>query len=334
MSNCERAVKSHCNLVVGVDGGGTKTEAVVGAIVDNGSIRAMGRGTAGPANLQSRTAADAWHQCLAAIRSAVDNCCQEDRRRFGCELNTFTFSNGLFAMAGAGSRPHAEAFERQIIASSQVDHLLVTHDARPLVGGATQADCGIALIAGTGSFSYCRTADGIEDRCGGWGYLYGDEGSGYSLGIAGLRAAVMAHDGRGSPTELTSGLKNWLGQSDVPGWLTELRTWDRDQIAGAAKIVCQCASGGDETAIRLIDQAAAALAHHLATLWSRQFRGQSTDIVLAGGLLVGNEFLRSKVIDTFVASGCKTGSVTVVERSSDAMICMLERMSTRDDGTA
>lgn len=334
MSNSERAAKSRCNLVVGIDGGGTKTEAVIGAIIDGGSIRAIGRGTAGPANLQSRTAADAWHQCLAAIRSAVDDCCQEDRRQFGCELNTFTFVKGLFAMAGAGSRPHAEAFEHQIIASSQLNNLLVTHDARPLVGGATQADCGIALIAGTGSFAYCRTADGIEDRCGGWGYLYGDEGSGYSLGIAGLRAAVMADDGRGSPTELVSGFKNWLGQSDIPGWLTELRTWDRDQIAGAAKIVCQCASGGDETAIRLIDQAAEALAHHLTTLWNRQFRGQSTDIVLAGGLLVANEFLRSKVIDTFVASGCKTGSVTVVQRSSDAMIRMLERMCMRNDDAA
>jgi N-acetylglucosamine kinase-like BadF-type ATPase len=229
-------------------------------------------------------------------------------------------------MAGAGSRPHADAFMQQIVQSSLVTKPTLTHDARPLVGGGTESDSGIALIAGTGSFSYCRTADGIEDRCGGWGYLYGDEGSGYSLGIAGLRAAVMAHDGRCPPTQLLSGFQEWLG-NDVPRWLTELRNWDRDQVAGAAKIVCQCASSGDKTALRLIDQAADALAQHLATLWNRQFFGETSDIVLAGGLLVGNDFLRTKVIDSFLASGCKAGTVTLVQRSSDAMIRMLERMS-------
>ena len=332
MTNTGPAVNSlntQCELVVGIDGGGTKTEAVIGAIGYDGTIRPLGRGTAGPANLQSRTAGDAWQQCVAAIDCAIQDCCPEDQHQVRYHWESYPFSTGLFAMAGAGSQPHADAFLQQIVASGKVANPTVTHDARPLVGGGTQADCGIALIAGTGSFAYCRTADATEDRCGGWGYLYGDEGSGYALGIAGLRAAVMAHDGRTAPTELVNGFRNWLGESDIPRWLTELRTWDRDQIAGSAKIVCQCASAGDETAIRLIDHAAESLACHLATLWNRQFCGQSSDIVLAGGLLVGNEFLRAKVIDSFLASGCKAGAVMVVERSSDAMIRMLERICLR-----
>jgi len=329
MTNTGSAVNSQFELVVGIDGGGTKTEAVIGAIGYDGTIRALGRGTAGPANLQSRTAADAWQQCMAAIECAIKGCSPDDQHQVRIHWETYPFSTGLFAMAGAGSQTHADAFMQQVVASCRVANPTVTHDARPLVGGGTQADCGIALIAGTGSFSYCRTADAAEDRCGGWGYMYGDEGSGYSLGIAGLRAAVMAHDGRSKPTELVHGFRNWLGENDIPRWLTELRTWDRDQIAGAAKIVCQCASSGDETAIRLIDQAADSLAQHLTTLWNRQFNGQTADIVLAGGLLVGNEFLRVKVIDSFLAAGCKTGAVTVVERSSDAMIRMLERMCLR-----
>lgn len=329
MTNTGFTGDSWYDLVVGIDGGGTKTEAILGVLGGDGTIRPLGRGTAGPANLQSRTAGDAWQQCLAAIDSAIEDCCPDDQQHVRFHLETEPFSTGLFAMAGAGSESHADAFMQQIIASCRVAGPTVTHDARPLVGGATHADCGIALIAGTGSFAYCRTADGTEDRCGGWGYLYGDEGSGYSLGIAGLRAAVMAHDGRTKPTELLCGFRDWLGESVIPRWLTELRTWDRDQIAGAAKIVCQCASGGDETAIGIIDQAADALAQHLTTLWTRQFCGKASDIVLAGGLLVGNEFLRAKVIDSFLAAGCKTGAVTVVKRSSDAMIRMLARMCLR-----
>lgn len=334
MTNIDAAAISQSELVVGIDGGGTKTEAVIGAILPDGSIRPLGRGTAGPANLQSRTAADAWHQCTAAIKCAIDDCRPDDQHQVRLHWETYPFTTGLFAMAGAGSQPHADAFLQQIVASSRVANPTVTHDARPLVGGGTRSDSGIALIAGTGSFCYCRTADGTEDRCGGWGYLYGDEGSGYSLGIAGLRAAVMAYDGRSKPTDLVNGFRDWLGESDLPRWLTELRTWDRDQIAGAAKIVCQCASSGDETAIGLIDQAAESLGLHLTTLWNRQFAGKSSDIVLAGGLLVGNQFLREKVIDSFLSSGCKPGAVTVIERSSDAMIRMLERMCLRKEGTA
>ncbi|HBJ37259.1 MAG TPA: hypothetical protein DDZ51_21385 [Planctomycetaceae bacterium] len=329
MTNTGSAVKSQCELVVGMDGGGSKTEAVIGAIGYDGTIRPLGRGTAGPANLQSRNANDAWQQCIAAIECAIEDCCPDDQYQVRMHWESYPFSTGLFAMAGAGSQPHADAFMQQIVASCRVANPTVTHDARPLVGGGTQADCGIVLIAGTGSFAYARTADGTEDRCGGWGYLYGDEGSGYALGLAGLRAAVMAFDGRTKPTELVDGFRNWLGENDVPRWLTELRSWDRDQIAGAAKIVCQCASGNDETAIGLIDQAAQSLAQHLTTLWNRQFCGQASDIVLAGGLLVGNESLRTKVIHCFLESGGKTGGVTVVERSSDAMIRMLERMCLR-----
>lgn len=327
MTNQISAVKSRWELVVGIDGGGTKTEAVVGCIGSTGAITPLGRGSAGPANLQSRTADDAWQQCIAAIQSAIDDCVQDKRNDVLAHSAEIPFSLGLFAMAGAGSKPHADAFLARIVASGKIVRPIVTHDARPLVGGGTEHDCGIALIAGTGSFSYCRTTDGTEDRCGGWGYLYGDEGSGYALAISGLRAAVMAYDGRNRPTSLVARFQQWLGQDDLPKWLTELRRWDRDQIAGAAKIVCQCASDGDPTAMRLIDQSAADLSQHLTTLWHRQFYGKQSDIVLAGGLLVGSDLLRGKVIQTFCESGCKPGIVTVVQRSSDAMIAMLQRMS-------
>jgi N-acetylmuramic acid 6-phosphate etherase len=323
-----RGATSHSRweLVVGIDGGGTKTEAVIGRVDQDKTILPLGRGTAGPANLQSRTADDAWQQCLAAIVSAISDCADEDRPAVQAIWDSATFSTGLFAMAGASSKPHADAFLNRIFAAGRITCPMITHDARPLIGGGTRQDCGIALIAGTGSFAYCRTADGTEDRCGGWGYLYGDEGSGYALGIAGLRAAVMAHDGRTRPTALVARFQEWLGQSDLPQWLTQLRCWDRDQIAGAAKIVCRCAAEGDQTAMSLIDQAATELAQHLTTLWIRQFQGERSDIVLAGGLLVGNEPLRQKVIDSFCGAGCQPSMITVVQRSSDVMIGMLQRI--------
>ena len=56
---------------------------------------------------------------------------------------------------------------------------------------------GVALISGTGSFAFGRNAGGDTARVGGWGFRFGDEGSGYALAVAGLRAACRWADGRG-----------------------------------------------------------------------------------------------------------------------------------------
>ena len=61
----------------------------------------------------------------------------------------------------------------------------------------------LALICGTGSIVYGRTVTGELLRAGGWGYLFGDEGSGYAIGIAALRAVMRAYDGRGRETLLS-----------------------------------------------------------------------------------------------------------------------------------
>ena len=61
---------------------------------------------------------------------------------------------------------------------------------------------------GQGPIVYGINADGKEARASGWGYLLGDEGSGYDIAIKGLRAVARAADGRGRPTELTHRILN------------------------------------------------------------------------------------------------------------------------------
>ena len=104
----------------------------------------------------------------------------------------------------------------------------------PLVLAAAAGNCtaeqvrvleGVAVISGTGSMAWGRDRTGNEQRCGGWGYLLGDEGSGYWLALEGLRAACRAADGSASRTALLPAFleKLQLGQpSDLIGMIYDL----------------------------------------------------------------------------------------------------------------
>lgn len=300
-------------LLVGVDGGGTKTEAVVGFREAAGELRVLGVGTAGPANLQTLTAEGAWEQCQLAI----------DRAFAGLGGTPDRLRAVAFAMAGEGSPPHRQAFINVLEASGRIEQFVVTHDARPLIAGGTPHDCGIALIAGTGSFAFCRTESGIEDRCGGWGYLYGDEGSGYALAVAGLRAAVSADDGRGPSTALVAAFAERLGEPDIRRWLASLRQWPPEKVAATAGVVCRVAAEGDPVAASLIDRTAAELARHLITLWQRQFADRAVDIVLTGGLLIAEEPIRQRTMDEFARLGGRGGGWRVIARPVETVPYLL-----------
>jgi N-acetylmuramic acid 6-phosphate etherase len=304
---------SDAAFLVGVDGGGSKTEAALGRCTAGGAIEVVARGTAGPANLRSMSAAAAWNECRHAIAEAFA----------AAGLASQPVAGIALAMAGAGSEPHREAFAQQVTGSGIAPRVVVTHDARPLIAGGTRGDCGIALIAGTGSLAYCRSHQGEELRCGGWGPLIGDEGSGYALAIGALRSAVAAWDGRGEATELLPRLRDWLGEAEIAQWPTRLQTWDRRQIAQGARIVSEAAAEGDTVASRLLDQTAAELANHLLTLWRRAFLEQPTELVFAGGLLVASERLRHRVLQRFGAGGGIIGATQVAEHPADLALQLL-----------
>lgn len=310
MSERQGIDDANAPLLVGVDGGGTKTVAVVGRRAADGQIECLSYGIAGPANIQTVSAEQAWAQCGLAIDRAFATLGSTPDR----------LDAVAFAMAGEGSPPHRQAFIAEVERSGRVGRLIISHDARPLIAGGTPNDCGIALIAGTGSFAYCRTAAGEEDRCGGWGYLYGDDGSGYAVAIAGLRAAVLAADGRGESTELLAALSDWIGETDARRWLPTLRRWNPEQVAAAAGVICRVAFSGDPVAARLVDQAGDDLAAHLITLWRRRFEGKPINIVLTGGLLIAEQPIRERVLAGFTAQGGICEGYRLITRPVDTVL--------------
>jgi glucosamine kinase len=142
--------------------------------------------------------------------------------------------------------------------------VVVLPDYAIALEGATGGSLGVLVIAGTGSIACGRDREGRLMRAGGWGYLLGDEGSGFWIGREALRAALAAKEGWGEPTLLTEMLAQALGTADAGEWLSALYRSQNPQslLAQLAPLVAEAAERGDIPATRILTDAA----HHMAGL--------------------------------------------------------------------
>lgn len=291
-------------LYLGIDGGGTATRAVV---VDCGGV-VRGRGTAGGAN-QEVIGADAAAEAIhAAARAALAEAGAEPPVRAA-----------WIGLAGVDSLDAAEVL-RPVLAPL-AGHLRITNDGElPL--GALPGGVGVALIAGTGSVVLGRNAAGRTARAGGWGHIFGDEGSGYALGVAALRAIARAADGRGEPTALTPAVLRVL-EVDMPTALIARvhHTWDRPEIARLALLVVAAAEAGDDVARAILLQAAGELADQVrAVMRARALDGPAggdhaqIPLALGGGMLLDAPAYRALVLEAL--GGEDTYSPVVLVRDA------------------
>jgi N-acetylglucosamine kinase-like BadF-type ATPase len=128
--------------------------------------------------------------------------------------------------------------------------------------GSLGAADGINIVAGTGSIAYGEWR-GARARAGGWGEVFGDEGSGYWIGIRGLQLFSRMSDGRLSPGPLLDALRRHLDlSSDLDLIGTVLSRWrgGRSQIAALAPVVASAARAGDTRAAAVLEDAGRELA--------------------------------------------------------------------------
>src|ERR1041384_2178791 len=174
------------NYLLGVDGGGTKTLALLGDLDGNG----LARGMSGPSNYN----AVGFEAACSALESAI----QLARKEY-----PGTISALCLGLAGAGRPDDIARFQNWASDKFPGTAVRVLSDAEVLLRAGSPSGPALVLICGTGSIVYGRTITGELIRAGGWGYLFGDEGSGYTIGIAALRAVMQSYDGRGPKTLLS-----------------------------------------------------------------------------------------------------------------------------------
>jgi N-acetylglucosamine kinase-like BadF-type ATPase len=251
-------------LVVGIDAGGSKTRAF--AVDRDGAV--VGRGAGGGANLLSSP--DPAGSIGAAVSEALAG----------------ATPLAVVLSCSGGDRPADREKGRgiltQIVGPSV--RIEVTHDAIAALYAGNPLGCGVVLIAGTGSIAFGRNDEGDEQRAGGWGYLIGDEGSGYWLGLEGLRAAAHHTDGRGAATSITTHLLRDLGAETFMDVIPQLygRPHPAPAVIAAVWAVGRAAAEADAIAVSIVQRGGHALARAASTV-AAGLRLTEGPVYLAGG---------------------------------------------------
>jgi glucosamine kinase len=265
-------------LVIGVDGGGTRTRAV---ILDADGVE-VGRAATGPALMNRQELPIDIDGVVSTVRSAA--------LAADFELPAAALCAGF---AGVGREQERQAVEEALGEHDLAKALRVVTDAEAAFFDAFRAGPGLLLIAGTGSVALGRAEDGRQARVGGWGLLLGDEGSAYEIGLRAMRAIARSADGRSEPTQLLAQFiadLSLIGPEDLIAWAAGA---GKKVIASLAPAVCDLAAAGDAAAAAIVSEAVASLATHVDALiaqlgpWS-----SSPGLALAGGLLAMDRPLR------------------------------------------
>lgn len=204
-------------------------------------------------------------------------------------------------VAGAAGRPERAAALAADLARAHAAPAVVTSDVVTSHAGALGGGPGVVVAAGTGAIAYGVDASGRSARVDGWGYLLGDDGSGYAVGRAALAAALRASDGRGPATRLTAAATDRFGPLvDLPRVVHGAADPGR-LVAGFAPDVAAAAREGDVEAAKIWEQAVAALVES-AVAAARVVAGDVT-VSWTGGLFAAEDLVTAPFRRRVAAAG-------------------------------
>jgi glucosamine kinase len=271
------------NIVVGVDGGATKTRVIVAD--ETGAELATVSGTAsavrpGAAEHSAEVIARLVGEALAA-----------------CDREGEAPAALCVGVAGVGRDAEYSAFFKALTEQQIADELVVLPDAVVALTDAFGEESGILLIGGTGSMCYGRGPTGKMARCGGWGPICGDEGSGQWIGRRALSVITAAADGREPETALLGVILTHLQMASADELVPWAAVATPSQLGQLATPVMAVAAMGDLRANTLCALAAEELVLHIRTLARLLFADERAGmrVALAGGLFDRGTFLRKIV---------------------------------------
>jgi glucosamine kinase len=270
LSSAERAAPTP-PFVLGIDAGGTKTVCLLAG--GDGRILAEARGTG--ANLQAVGELEVEKVLHDVMERAIG-----DRPVLPAVI--------CLGIAGVDRPDDAAAIRSIMRRIGYKARVLIANDALIALVAGIAHDAGVVIIAGTGSIAYGRNARDEAARAGGWGYVLGDEGSGYWIGRQALRAVVRHADGRGRATSLTPHVFAHFGVSRAQELVHAIyhRNLRPSAIAAVTRAVQLAAHEGDEVAINILSVGARELAGCAASVVRQlDLAHEPFSFVLAGGTL-------------------------------------------------
>ena len=269
---------------LGIDGGGTKTAALV---IDQHGLE-RGAGVGGPGNIANNDDGALRRSLRKAVSLALE----------AANMPAETTFDGVCAgVAGYSAAQRLDAFDELLRKELQSTSYRVEPDYVVAYWGAAHGEPGIVVIAGTGAVTYGRNAAGDERKEDGLGFLLGDRGSGFNLGLRVLRytleqmragtpdalsAAVLAHTGAKSDNEIIQ----WLyGEFSPP------------RVASLSPLIGELAEAGDESARWHVAEMARRLRHSVRQVRHALWLPRDVPVYPLGGLWQLGPFFRGEFAD-------------------------------------
>ncbi len=260
------------SLLIGLDVGGSSTELLaLRPQAQNSPFRLVGPG----ANLQRV----GFGQTVVVLQELI-----EQTLRHFPGVSVLSVCAGI---AGCGRSKDQELLSRrlqQVLGDGGRTVLVrVVHDAEIALEAAFEGASGVVVVAGTGSVILARTRRGQIEVAGGWGYLLGDEGSGFAIARAGLQAVAQALDG-GPDTRLRAMLAErfQLCARDAIIHRVYQERWSLQEFA---PLVLEAARTGDPVAQRIVEDQITQLVAQVGWLLDRLGDTVAPRMALAGGLM-------------------------------------------------
>lgn len=262
-------------LVLGADGGGTKT---IGLIADR-AARVIARAQVGPSN-QNVIGTENAAANLAELIGALVRESGRPAEQIGA---------GVLGLAGAGSDAERENLIDAIHSRLERESLpkiplVIKSDARIALEGAFDGGSGVVVIAGTGSIVIAKSPSGETLRVGGWGRVLGDEGSGYWIGLQALRALTLELDGRGESGRLRIIVSSRFGLDTRTRIIAAIYR-EKFDIPSLARAVLEAADARDAVALGILARGAGALSAQVTSAINRLGFRDRAGVVMIGGLV-------------------------------------------------
>jgi N-acetylmuramic acid 6-phosphate etherase len=141
---------------------------------------------------------------------------------------------------------------------------------------------GIAVNAGTGASVTGRRGERVE-KAGGWGHILGDAGGGYSLALQALRLILREYDLHRGEAQFTATILRTLSLNSRDELVRWAQVADKNEVAGLAPVVMECAMKGDDIAMRIVEEGAGVLSEYTAAVATR-LGLLAPKVILLGGL--------------------------------------------------
>ncbi len=272
--------------VIGIDGGGTKTQAALLKL--NGEVAS--RDETGPSN---------YHNVgVEQARIALEEACVKVIRKAGVDAKDVGVV--VASLAGLDCSLDFKAMQKTV-EGFPIGSITLVHDSMAALYATNAGRESAIIIAGTGSATAGINSRGEYARAGGWGYLLADEGSGFYVAKRGIIATLLEYEERGPKTMITKILLKRFNANtpDEIIWHVYTRGISVTEFARLAPLVTEAALNGDEVAVSILCDAGRELANTVSGVIRRlKMEDDMFPIGLIGGVFKAGRLVTKPLEET------------------------------------